>query len=89
MSEVAFLALLLSYSRMNTFHCEVFFGEWLVTIQTIFAHETAPLSRRGAGSEVNSRTQDKYDSYCQVYAVSHRGYHSGVHRVLKPMNSLG
>jgi len=57
--EVAFLALLLSDSRMNTFHCEVFIGERLVTIQAILAHEPAPFRRGRAGGKVNSRAQEK------------------------------
>jgi len=77
--EVAFLAFFLLDSWVHAFHLEVFFGERLVTIQTILAHEPAPFNRGGAGGKVNNRAQKKYYCCCHVYTVSLEGNHFGAH----------
>jgi hypothetical protein len=69
-SEVAFFAFFLLDSWVHTFHFEIFIGEWLVTIQTILAHELAPFNRGCTGGKVNNPADDEYYSDHKIYALS-------------------
>ena len=72
-SQVAFLAFVLLDRSVYISHPEVGVGKLGVTVETLLADKDSPFGRGSTGRKVNSRKQEKRDSYGKEYSASLRG----------------